>query len=336
MIKNVSKIAKKALCTALSVAAVCSMTVPAYAVTQKVNADARLLLDGFAKKTYSFEERAQYVQTSKNETCGFVDGEWELKRSGNEIRIALHSELFRFDYPQLPNVHMRTDMLKNVGFKVINSKNIEGTIKKIELDESKSAIRIQTVDYYSKLEMTDVELEIVLTLDGKSFGDVLSFKFSQAYENHGGDIEATTKEIEWAENTTYTARATVPNVLFWGNDEKTIAATKNAILGGKYYFAVDTRISEADKKLMAKHAGVDYVYTVHAGGMENSTVKFANLKYNYHVYDEKGAYLGTTANDSLPIRGKYYLATRQVNISADATAYVTPELTIGTGGTYVK
>lgn len=322
---------KKFLSLALCFATVSALSLPAFAVTEKVDANAELSLKGFKQKSYTWEERAQYVQTSGNKTCGFIDGEWELKRSGNEIRIALHSELFNFSPKQKAGVHMRTDMLKHVGFKVVNSKNLEGTIKRIELDESKSAIRIQTVDYYTHLGMTDVELEIVVTLDGKTFGDALSFKFNQAYENHGRDLEAGMKEVEWAENMKNNALATIPNFKFWGDEKKTAYATKTVNVGAAYIFNIDERVSAADTALMAKFPEVAYVYTVHSAGMENSIINFSKLGRTYFVYNEKGILLGTT-DDSLPHAGKYYLTTKEVTLTDDASAYVAPKFTIGTGG----
>lgn len=211
---------------------------------------------------------------------------------------------------------VRSSQLGKVGVRKVYQKGTSGTIRDADLRDSKSDVRVRTVQYYNKTKETDVELKLALTFKG-STSDAPEWEYSFTIENKDEIIEEGQTEASSYGNIYLKADATVRNVEFQGDDEETVFATKTVVKGQKYYFNVSTDLTDADSKIIADNPEVDSIYTVYQTNMANATVQFKDLDREFFVYDAEGKLLGTTKDSKLPLAGQYILTTAKVDFGTD-------------------
>ncbi|HHY52622.1 MAG TPA: hypothetical protein GX499_05180, partial [Clostridiales bacterium] len=235
---------------------------------------------------------------------------WEYK--GTEYTSAADLEDANVD----PKASLRSSHLKDVGVRRVYQKGTSGTIKSVELKDSKSLVEVKTVEYFPKTGSTDVELKLALTYRSKT-SDRLEYYYDFKMEND-------TETIEEGQNAAYSyghivqkAEATVRNVEFQGDEDGIVYATKTVVKGQKYYFNVTSKISSEDAEIIAENPEVDSIYTVYQNNMANATVEFKNLDREFFVYNGEGKLLGTTKDKKLPLASKYILTTAKVDFGGE-------------------
>lgn len=211
---------------------------------------------------------------------------------------------------------VRSSQLGKVGVRKVYQKGTNNTIRDVELRDSKSDVRVRTVQFYPLTKDTDVELKLALTFKG-STKDAPEYEYSFTVKNEEEIIEEGQNEASSYGNIYLKADATVRNVEFQGDDEETVFATKTVVKGQKYYFNVSTDLSDADQKIIADNPEVDSIYTVYQTNMANATIQFKDLDREFFVYGADGKLLGTTKDTKLPLAGKYILTTAKVDFGTD-------------------
>ncbi len=212
---------------------------------------------------------------------------------------------------------LRSSHLSNVNVRKVYQKNAgTSTIRDVVMQESDSRVRVRTTQFYAKTGDTDVELKIALTFKSKT-SDVLEHSYNFTMNNETEMIEEGQNEAYSYGNYVLKADATVRDVQFEGDEDGIVYATKTVVKGQKYYFNVDSEISDADSKIIAENPEVDSIYTVYSVNMANASVQFKNLDREYFVYDAEGKLLGTTKDSKLPLAGKYILTTAKVDFGGD-------------------
>jgi len=198
------------------------------------------------------------------------------------------------------------------------------------------------VKFYTKTSDTDVELKVALTFKG-STKDAPEYSYSFTIENDEEIIEEGQTEAASYGNIYLKADATVRNVEFQGDEDEIVFATKTVVKGQKYYFNVDTDLSDTDKDIIENNPEVDSIYTVYQNNMANATVQFKNLDREFFVYDGNGKLLGTTKDKKLPLASKYILTTAKVDFGGaeeepteEAPAVEEPEAPPMGGGEVVE
>jgi hypothetical protein len=215
-----------------------------------------------------------------------------------------------------PDASVRSSQLNNVGIRRVYQKNTANTIRDVELRTSDSDVRVRTVKFYTKTSDTDVELKVALTFKG-STKDAPEYSYSFTIENDEEIIEEGQTEAASYGNIYLKADATVRNVEFQGDEDEIVFATKTVVKGQKYYFNVDTDLSDTDKDIIENNPEVDSIYTVYQNNMANATVQFKNLDREFFVYDGNGKLLGTTKDKKLPLASKYILTTAKVDFGGE-------------------
>ena len=218
----------------------------------------------------------------------------------------------------VPNANdkIRSSQLSKVGVRRVYQKNTANTIRDVELRDTEPDVRIRTVKYYTKTSKTDVSLKLALTFKG-STSDAPEVELNFTIANDEELIEEGQTEAYSFGNVYLKADATVRNVTFQGDEDEIVFATKTVIKGQKYYFNVDTDLSDADKEIIENNPEVDSIYTVYQTNMANATVQFKNLDREFFVYNEDGKLLGTTKDSKLPLAKKYILTTAKVDFGGE-------------------
>ena len=215
-----------------------------------------------------------------------------------------------------PDATVRSSQLNDVGIRRVYQKNTTNTIRDVELRTSDSDVRVRTVKFYTKTSDTDVELKVALTFKG-SAKNAPEYEFNFTIANDEELIEEGQTEAYSYGNIYLKADATVRNVTFQGDEDEIVFATKTVVKGQKYYFNVDTDLSDADKEIIENNPEVDSIYTVYQNNMANATVEFKNLDREFFVYDGNGKLLGTTKDKKLPLASKYILTTAKVDFGGE-------------------
>ena len=211
---------------------------------------------------------------------------------------------------------LRSSQLSNVGVRKVYQKGTSGTIRDVDLQDSDSRVRVRTTKFYAKTGDTDVELKLGLTYKSKTSDDLVyeySFNMVNSEETiEEGQIEAYSYGPVYQK-----AEATVRDVVFEGDEDGIVFATKTVVKGQKYYFNVDSDLSDSDAKIIADNPEVDSIYTVYQVNMANATVQFKDLDREYYVYNAEGKLLGTTKDSKLALASKYILTTAKVNLAGE-------------------
>lgn len=232
---------------------------------------------------------------------------WEYKKGGTTYKVTdVTAEGVAAD------AKLRSSQLSNVGVRRVYQKGTNGTIRDVTLMDSDSEVRVRTVKFYTKTGDTDVELKLGLTFKSKT-SDELVYEYSFNMENREELIEEGQNECVSYGAVFQKADATVRDVTFEGDEDGIVFATKTVVKGQKYYFNVDSELSDDDAKIVADNPEVDSIYTVYSVNMANATVKFKNLDREFFVYDSEGKLLGTTKDSKLPLAKKYILTTAKVD-----------------------
>jgi len=207
---------------------------------------------------------------------------------------------------------VRASQLKDIGFRRVYQKGTAGTIDTVALKDSDSLLRVSLVDFYTKTSTTDVVLKLALTYKG-STKNAPEIEMNFEVKNEKEIIEEGQTEAYSFGNVYLEADATVRNVEFQGDDDGIVYATKTVVKGQKYYFNVDSELSDEDAQIVADNPEVDSIYNVYQTNMANATVQFKNLDREFFVYNEDGKLLGTTKDKKLPLAKKYILTTAKVD-----------------------
>jgi len=93
-----------------------------------------------------------------------------------------------------------------------------------------------------------------------------------------------------------------------------ITITTKMFKDKKYYGVAEELVTEEDSKILDAYPEIETVYTLKTVNLDSGKVYF-DVEDTYHVYDEKGKYLGTTDKD-LKYSNKYYLSEEKINISS--------------------
>lgn len=233
---------------------------------------------------------------------------WEVKQTNGKYEDATGPELATL----APNAKLRSSHLSNVGVRRVYQKGTANTIASVELKDSKSLVEVKTVKYYVKTGNTDIELKLALTFKSKS-SDIVIANYSWTMANSEEFIEEGQNQAYSYGHVFQKAEATVRDVEFEGDEDGIVYATKTVVKGQKYYFNVDSEISNADAQIIAENPEVDSIYTVHQVNMANATIEFRDLDREYFVYDGAGNLLGTTKDKKLALASKYILTTARVD-----------------------
>ncbi|MGI6403634.1 MAG: hypothetical protein ACOX0K_05305 [Oscillospiraceae bacterium] len=235
---------------------------------------------------------------------------WEKKVNGQWKDADLAADGIKAD------ARLTSSQLANVGVRRVYQKGTANTIKSVELKDSKSEVEVKTVKYYAKTGSTDVELKIALTFKSKT-SDIVVANYSFTMENATETIEKGQNQAYSYGNYILKAEDTVRDVEFEGDIGGIVFATKTVVKGQKYYFNVDSELSDDDAKIVADNPEVDSIYTVYQVNMANATVQFKNLDREFFVYDGDGKLLGTTKDKKLPLASKYILTTAKVDFGGE-------------------
>ena len=227
---------------------------------------------------------------------------WKDKTDGSDATATVHAL----------DAEIRSSQLSKVGLRRVYQKNTANTIRDAELRDTEPDVRIRTVKYYTKTSETDVVLKLALTFKG-STKDAPEAELNFTISNEEEIIEEGQTEASSYGHIYLKADATVRNVEFQGDEDEIVFATKTVVKGQKYYFNVDTDLSDADKDIIENNPEVDSIYTVYQNNMANATVEFKNLDREFFVYNGEGKLLGTTKDKKLPLASKYILTTAKVD-----------------------
>lgn len=237
-----------------------------------------------------------------------------LSAANQESKLKITADMFTWESGTKydASAKMRASHLKDIGVRRVYQKGTANTIRDVELRTSDFDVRVRTVKFYTLTKETDVELKVALTYKGSTKG-APEYEYNFTIANDEELIEEGQTEAYSFGNVYLKADATVRNVTFQGDEDGIVYATKTVVKGQKYYFNVDTDLSDADKEIIENNPEVDSIYTVYQNNMANATVQFKNLDREFFVYDGEGKLLGTTKDSKLPLAKKYILTTAKVN-----------------------
>ena len=237
-----------------------------------------------------------------------------LSAANQESKLKITADMFtwksgtKYD----ASAKMRASHLKDIGVRRVYQKGTANTIRDVELRTSDFDVRVRTVKFYTLTKETDVELKVALTYKG-SAKDAPEYEYNFTIANDEELIEEGQTEAYSFGNVYLKADATVRNVVFQGDEDEIVFATKTVVKGQKYYFNVSSELEKSDEQIIADNPEVDSIYNVYQNNMANATVQFKNLDREFFVYDGEGKLLGTTKDTKLPLASKYILTTAKVN-----------------------
>ncbi len=304
---------KKVLSLVLALMMVVGMTTVAFAATTKV--PTKYEITGFSDEAQSIWDDAA--------------DDFAIEVTGDhKFELPLTPEMFTWKdktnkdvesdtiIEEIKDMDIRSSQLSKVGVRRVYQKNTANTIRDVELRDSEPDVRIRTVQFYTKTGDTDVALKLALTFKG-STKDAPEVELNFTIANSEEVIEEGQNEASSYGHVYLKADATVRNVVFQGDEDEHVFATKTVIKGQKYYFNVSTDLIGDDSKIIADNPEVDSIYNVYQTNMVNATVQFKNLDREFFVYNGEGKLLGTTKDSKLPLAKKYILTTAKVNFGGE-------------------
>lgn len=322
---------KRVLSLALAVVLVLGIAITGSAATVKITG----INDSFSyyklgASNNSLDKISSYTDFPDDQRC---DQTYKLYLSPDEFTWdGTAPALGHFTTGQLSNAKITVKKKVTKGGDLIKSVELKTeTVTMKGVPTKLVYIEVKTIEEFVSVSGKDFDWTIYLAKNGSKQTQT-EFQFTGTMKNEETTVDTGDDEVNLSEGQYAKAEGYIKAIKVDTGNGLYINAK---MFEDKKYYAKSTQdITAADDEIIAKYPEIDTIYTLNTVNMNSAgnTVEF-DIDEKYFVYDADGKYIGTTA-DKLPFSGKYYLATKKIDMGTEEAPEPTEEPTIDTPEPY--
>lgn len=243
--------------------------------------------------------------------------------ANDELTFEFDSNFFTWENGKPdPQVSVTSTMIRNgrISVRMLSGRNSNIIDSyKIKYDGARAYVSIKFIERFVSTKEKDFDFEIGLAYNGNVNRDTIatiSGTIENAYiyvYNDYDYVDLSYGDIAYAEDS-------VRNIEAYLGQGITI---HTRMLGGKkYYGTVSIEPDTGDLRRMYEYPEIDIAYTLNTVGLNsNGKIVKIDIPGRYYVYNRNLEYLGTT-NERLPYSTKYYIASKELDTSANDPDHV--------------
>jgi len=263
-----------------------------------------------------------------NLTLGYSDNTWlgdVHPQDKHVVHIPLSDAMFTWEDGRSTSasIPLTPAQIRNARLGVRHTSN-RGVVEEVSINSRESRIEVKFVPELASVNEVEFDFTVYLTVNGRSYRDQ-GINLSGVFKNPEIQVREGDRSVGIADGTVAQAQEHISSLdVQIGNG---VTVKTRMLKDMRVYGTTTLTPDHADEQMFKANPAISDVINLRTVGLDRAanSVMLDSEYRNYHVYDANLAYLGT-GRDTLPFKGKYYLAAEKLAL-ADVVTDEEPEKT---------